>query len=258
MKFRVLIYCVLGGVPMLIAAMGLGSPLQTWIAGVVMAAAFVPIALFGPRGFFRQFAVIFPVLLTITCVCTWSEAYLFMPSALGPRPLASLGGELFMYAIVGVALALLAVLLKTTRDDAQAVASRPFASRLFLVLLCGIGYAIYYFVFGTITYRYFTHSYYPEAQKIAMSLGLWFWVIQVVRGMVMTLGVLPAIHTLRMPRGQAAVAIGLLIWVAGGLAPLLLPGIGMGTAQRVIHTVEIFTQNFPLGVTAVLLLRPKV
>jgi hypothetical protein len=31
----------------------------------------------------------------------------------------------------------------------------------------------------------------------------------------------------------------------------------MGTTQRFIHIVEIFTQNFSLGVTAVLLLRPK-
>jgi hypothetical protein len=31
----------------------------------------------------------------------------------------------------------------------------------------------------------------------------------------------------------------------------------MVTAQRYKHIVEIFTQNFSLGVTAVLLLRPK-
>jgi hypothetical protein len=31
----------------------------------------------------------------------------------------------------------------------------------------------------------------------------------------------------------------------------------MGTTQRMIHIVEILTQNAPLGITAVLLLRPK-
>jgi hypothetical protein len=31
----------------------------------------------------------------------------------------------------------------------------------------------------------------------------------------------------------------------------------MGPAQRMIHVVEIFTQNAPLGITAALLLRPK-
>jgi len=52
--------------------------------------------------------------------------------------------------------------------------------------------------------------------------------------------------------------VGLLIWVAGGLAPLIPPNGFMVTTQRVIHIVEILTQNVSLGITAVLLLRPKV
>jgi len=56
---------------------------------------------------------------------------------------------------------------------------------------------------------------------------------------------------------QAALAVGLLIWVAGGAAPLLLPNALMGPTQRFIHTIEILTQNASLGITAVLLLRPK-
>jgi hypothetical protein len=31
----------------------------------------------------------------------------------------------------------------------------------------------------------------------------------------------------------------------------------MGSAQRFIHTIEILTQNFPLGFAATLLMRPK-
>jgi hypothetical protein len=73
----------------------------------------------------------------------------------------------------------------------------------------------------------------------------------------MTLAVLPAIFTLRLPRGPAAFAVGALIWVAGGAAPLLPPNDFMGTAQRMIHIVEILTQNGCLGITAVLLLRPR-
>jgi hypothetical protein len=73
----------------------------------------------------------------------------------------------------------------------------------------------------------------------------------------MTVAVLPLIYTLRLPRWQAALAVGLLAWIVGGGAPLLVPNGVMVTAQRYIHIVEIFTQNFSLGVTAVWLLRPK-
>ena len=89
-------------------------------------------------------------------------------------------------------------------------------------------------------------------------LGLWFWAIQIGRGALMTLGVLPVIYSLRMSRWQAAIVVGLLVWVAGGVAPLLPPNGFMETTQRMIHIVEILTQNASLGITAVLLLRPKL
>jgi len=47
------------------------------------------------------------------------------------------------------------------------------------------------------------------------------------------------------------------LWSAGGLAPLLMPNELMGATQRMIHVVEILTQNAPLGIVAGLLLRPK-
>ena len=73
----------------------------------------------------------------------------------------------------------------------------------------------------------------------------------------MTLAALPVICTLRMSRMQAAIAVGLIMWVAGGAAPLLLPNPLMGPTQRLIHTIEILTQNASLGITAVLLPRAK-
>jgi hypothetical protein len=125
-----------------------------------------------------------------------------------------------------------------------------------MVLLSGIAYVVYYLIFGWITYSMFTRQYYPEGESIARSMGLLFWLIELARGILMTLGVLPAIQMLRLRRWQAALAIGVLMWVVGGLAPLLVPNALMGPAQRFIHIVEILTQNASLGITAVLLLRP--
>jgi hypothetical protein len=88
-------------------------------------------------------------------------------------------------------------------------------------------------------------------------LGLWFWLIQIARGILMTAAVLPAIRTLRLTRGQAALVIGVLLWVAGGGSQLLAPNPVMDATQRFIHIVEIMTQNVSLGVTAVFLLRPS-
>jgi hypothetical protein len=70
--------------------------------------------------------------------------------------------------------------------------------------------------------------------------------------------VVPIIYTLRLPRWQAALAVGLLVWVVGGAAPLVVPSTMMVAQQRYLHIMEIFTQNFSLGVTVVLLLRPRM
>jgi hypothetical protein len=256
MKSRVVVYCALGGLPMLIAAMGAGHFAWWWISGIVLAVSFVPVAVFGPRSALGQFAVIAPVLAIITVLCTWSEALIFA-AGFKEQAARNLIGALVMYFIVGAVLAVLAWGLKLPKATTSTVEHRSLASTIALVAVCGVAYAVYYLIFGAITYQYFTKGYYPEAAQTAQAMGIWFWAIQIGRGALMTLAVIPAIYTLRMSRWQTAIAIGVLIWVAGGLAPLLVPNAFMGTTQRIIHVFEILTQNAPLGITAGLLLRPK-
>jgi hypothetical protein len=256
MKLRVALYCLLGGLPLTIAASGTGHFGWWWLSGILLAMSFVPVARFGPRSALGQYGVIAPVLLIVTVLCTWSEALIFVP-AFSQQPLRDLAGGAVMYLVVAGVLAGLARALKLTVASEQAPECRPAATAIVMVFLCGLAYALYYLVFGAITYEFFTKAYYPDAMQITERLGLWLWVIQIGRGALMTLAVVPVIYTLRLRRWPTAVATGLLVWVAGGAAPLVVPNELMGTAQRMIHIVEIFTQNAALGLTAGLLLRPK-
>jgi hypothetical protein len=256
MKLRIVLYCVLGGLPMAIVAAGAGHFAWWWLSGTVLAAAFVPVALFGPRGALRQFGVIAPVLAIVSLLCTWSEAVVFFPS-MRQHAGRDLAGGLLMYIIIAAALAGLAPALKLAKPSDRTVEHRSPAGAIAMIVVSGIAYTLFYLVFGAITYQFFTKAYYPGADQIARDLGLWFWVIQVARGLLMTVAVLPAIYTLRLNRWQTAIAIGMIIWVGGGLAPLLMPNELMGTTQRMIHMVEILTQNAPLGIIAGLSLRPK-
>jgi len=256
MKLRVLLYCLLGGLPLTIAALGAGHLAWWWVSGILFAASFVPVALFGPRRATGQFAVITPVLLIITTLCTWSEALLFVPGY-GEHAGRDLFGSIVMYLVLAVALTVLSASLKLSKPGEACVPHRTSVSALFLILLSGFAYLVYYLVFGGITYQFFTKGYYPEATQAVARLGFWFWGIQFTRGVLMTLAVVPIIYTLRMKRWHAAIAVGSILWICGGAAPLLVPNGFMGATQRLIHVVEIFTQNFSLGVTAVLLLRPK-
>lgn len=253
---RIIVYCLLGGLPLTIAAMGAGHFGWWWASGIVLSAAFAPVALFGPRRGLAQLAVIAAVLLLVTVICTWTEALVFVPS-FKEHALRDLAGSSFMYLLTAIVLAILARALGLARPREMQVPRRSPLAAIPRVVAAGLAYAVYYLVFGGITYAFFTKGYYPEATSQVEQMGLWFWAMQVGRGALMTLAVLPVIWTLRMRRWHAALAVGLLIWVAGGLAPLLVPNEFMGTTQRIIHVVEILTQNFCLGVTAVILLRPR-
>jgi hypothetical protein len=256
MILRLVAYCLLGGLPLALAALGAGNFAWYWLSGIVLAAAFLPIARFGPRGALRQFGVIAPVLLIVTLLCTWSEALIFLPGAI-PDPWRAAAGAGVMYVVFALVLASLGARLRLVRPEGEAVERRPPLAAALMVVISGVVYALAYLAFGAITYFFFTRAFYPEAVATAERLGLWLWVIQIGRGMLMTLAVLPAIYTLHLGRWRAALATGALIWVAGGLAPLIPPSDFMSATQRMIHVVEILTQNATLGVTAALLLRPR-
>ena len=253
---KVLLYCLIGGLPLTIAAAGDGHAAWWGLSGIVMATAFVPVALYGPRGLFAQFGVIAPAIFIISVVCIWSEAILFMPQV-RQDALSGVIGSTVMYLLLAAVLALLARTLRLTREVDQIVTRRPVLVTTAIVVACGVAYALYYLVFGAITYQYFTRGFYPDAPRQVAQLGGWFWALQIGRGILMTMAVLPIVYTLRMPRWHAALAVGALVWVAGGLAPLLVPNNLMGTTQRIIHIVEIFSQNVALGITVVLLLRSR-
>ena len=258
MKWRVALFCVLGGLPLTISALGAGHFGWWWLSGILMAASFVPVALFGPRKGLGQFAVIAPVFLFVTVLCLWSEALIFVPDSRFSQHAGSiLLSSIVMYTVLAAVLAILGQLLKLSKPLELSVPHRSIPGAALMVVLSGLAYTLYYLIFGSITYQFFTKGYFPQAEHVVARLGGWFWAIEIGRGVLMALAALPVIQTLRMKRWQSAIALGLLIWIVGGLAPLVVPNELMVFKQRMIHVVEIFTQNFTFGVTAALLLRPR-
>lgn len=256
MTLRIGLYCLVGGLGFSAPALGAGHFGWWLLSGLVLTAALVPVARFGPRNPLAQFGAIALVLVVVGLVCTVSEGVLFFPE-MKTNMLRDLAGGTVMYGIMAAVLALLAWMLKLTEPAPQAVNRRGVAVAIPMVLLSGMSYVLYYLIFGGITFQFFTKQYYPHAQDMVAPLGLWFWGYQLARGVLMTLAVLPILYTLRLPRWQAALAVGVLLWLGGGCAGLLVPNSMMVTAQRYIHIVEIMTQNVPLGITAVLLLRRR-
>lgn len=257
MMLRVVLYCLLGGVAFMMPALGAGHAPWWWLSGLLVTAAFVPVALFGPKTALGQFGVIFPVLFLVSVLTVWSEALLFIKlPAIQEHPVANLVYDTIGHLIAAIGLVVLWKILKLTKPSDAPILHPPLMKASGLVALCALIYVACYLVFGSITYQFFTKKFYPEGAATAEALGIWFWFIQIARGLLITLAVVPAIYTLRLPRLDTAICAGLLLWIAGGLALLIVPNGLMNGTQRFIHVIEILTQNFPVGLSAGLLLRP--
>jgi hypothetical protein len=252
------LFCVVGGLCFTSSALGGGGHFGWWwIVGVLISAALLPVVRFGPRRYWAQFGCIASMLVIIGLVCTMSEALLFFPETKKILVPGLIGGTV-IYVIDAALLALLAKVMKLTSQSEAAVDHRPAPVAIPMVLLSGLSYVLYYLVFGAIAFQGFTKQYYPHAVDQVMAMGNWFWAYQWGRGLLMTLAVLPVIYSLRMPRWKAVAAVGLMVWILGGGAMLLVPATYMVTAQRYAHILEIMTQNVPLGMTAAWLLLPRM
>jgi hypothetical protein len=256
LNLRVGLYCLLGGLCFTVSALGAGHFWLWWLSGVITVAALTPVARFGPRHPLALYGAIALTLVVVGLVCTLSEGVLFYP-AMKAEALRDLIGGSVSYLVIAALLVALAWALKLREPAELAVEHRPVGIAIPMVLLAGLSYVLYYQVFGVITFEFFTKQYYPHAVEQVAALGIWFWVYQWGRGLLMVLAVLPIIYTLRLRRWPAALAVGVLVWIAGGAAALLVPNPMMIATQRYIHIVEIMTQNVSLGITAVLLLRPR-
>lgn len=264
MFLRATVYCLSAATIMLIAAAGAGSPTWQYASGLVMCAAFLPYLLRGPVGAWRRFLAVWFALMTVSVITLASEALIFIHLSRRER-ITSFIGALVVYSLLAVAIAVLSSVLEVNGGARiqQIQPGRRAPHFLLRVLASGAAYAVYYYVFGAVAFFLFTKPYYSGtgplagAQEAARSLGWWLPLIQIGRGSLMALGFAPILFGLRMTRATAAIYIGMLLWTIGGLAPLIPPNTLMPGRLRAMHTIEIFSQNVPLGITAVLLLRRK-
>ncbi len=256
LKWRIGLYCLAGGLLFTVSALGAGHFWPWWLCGAITVASLTPVVRFGTQKWWAQFGSIALAMVVVGLVCTLSEGVLFFPQ-MKSEIVRDLTGGAVSYLVIAALLVALAKLLRLAATPGEVVEHRPVGIAIPMVLLAGLSYVVYYQVFGVIAFDLFTKQYYPQAVTIVGQLGVWFWVYQWARGTLMVLAVLPIVYTLRLPRWQAALAVGILVWIVGGAAALLVPNPLMLGVQRYAHILEIMTQNVSLGVTAVWLLRPK-
>lgn len=171
--------------------------------------------------------------------------------------------------VVSLVIAGLFVWLLASPDDSGSLgrrfrlwsAQRRWYTWLGRFALCSLTYVVLYLMVGGISYVAFTQPYYTDpalAEQLHLREPPSFGVIiplEMVRGMLFALALLPVIAAAEAKRRTLTTWSGLILFVVGDLVPML-QGRDLPVTLRLYTGVEIFFQNFPLGLVVGYLLAP--
>ena len=175
------------------------------------------------------------------------EGTLFAPAQAPP---ASLVPNLLRLMVGAAIIAGLAAVTFGSEEVSRPASprARPFAGWAWRVLAAAAVYAVLYFVIGGLNYSLVTRPFYEaHAGSLTVPSAQTVLLYEPVRGLAIAISVLPLTLALRLRTSAVAVVAGTLLFVAGGLVPLL-PQASLPLFLRVASLWEIFAQNFLAGV----------
>ena len=186
------------------------------------------------------------------------EGSLFKPTA----ALNAIAGA-FFGIFVTLLISWLAVLLLMPADyipEKDTELQRSWWGWAWRVLVVGLAYFIFYFIFGVTNALLYTKAFYENHPQYGLSLppaGIIF-LAQLIRGPLFGIGSMVILRAVSAPRRQLAIWLGILLFMIGGVAPYLEVTLRtMPIGFNLATLTEIFFQNFLTGVVAVLLFKSK-
>lgn len=135
-----------------------------------------------------------------------------------------------------------------TRDGVANPLFRNGIGFLWRFLLCAAVYLVCYYVFGGINYSLITRPYYEtHAGGLNVPPALTVLVVELIRAPLIVLSIVPFLMFNRETRKRNAVNAGLILFVIGGIVPLLFQAGSLPAVLLLASGVEIFLQNFTTG-----------
>lgn len=221
-----------------------------WIlTGTLLCMSFSP---FIARSNWSQTKTILAIWAALTFVRSLGlgiESALFKPASATISVISGFTGTL-----VGLFIAWLSVALLTPDNAAPTKTGNPYSwwGWTWRVLVVGLAYFMFYFIFGATNALLYTRSFY-ESHQYGLTMppvGIIF-VVQLLRGPLFGLGSLFPARSVNLPRRQLALWLGLMLFVIGGLAPYVEGTFRtMPLGFSLATLIELLFQNGLTGVVA--------
>jgi hypothetical protein len=227
------------------------------LGGFLVALVLVPVVLRAPWRELTLFGLLAGITFYVGYLSNFIEAAIFIPSIRAELPLGVVEGLL---ASLATAALLVAVIERDAFGEGPRVASHRLSWLGWTLRLaaCAAIYLAAYLIVGAVMYQAFMAPFYDDPSLglvVPDTMGLVF-PLQFVRGFLFTVAMLPLVLGLRVERLPLALILAAVLFVIGGLAPLLIPNPHMPAELRFYHSVEILLQNGSLGIAIALLLAP--
>ncbi len=136
----------------------------------------------------------------------------------------------------------------------SSVRKRPWYSWAWRFVASSFSYLLFYFIFGAVNYALVTKPYYAaHVSGLAVPPPQMVLLAETVRAPLIVLSIVPLILLWKGRKSVLAVLCGIILFVIGGVIPLLL-NTALPDLLRFASAIEIFFQNFCTGLVAVGLL----
>ena len=237
------------------------------LTGALTCLAFSPFILHARWSRANTTLAVWAAIVFVRCLGLGIEGALFKPASMAISVLGAVSGSL-----VALPVAWLCVFLLQPADGVVQVepAERPskyaslrgprWWSWAWRILLLGLAYFVFYFVFGATNALLYTKSFYENNPQYGLTLPPYavIFAAQLLRGPLFGLGSLFIARSADLPRRQLGLWLGLLLFVIGGLAPYVeVTFRSMPLGFNLATLTEILFQNVLTGVVAAGLFGPR-
>ena len=205
----------------------------------------------------RRRGIALATLIFLSTLAVMIEGAAFQPSVV-PTELLPLEAILQL----GVALATATVVAGLFRParPAAPLAHAPHRtawSWLWRYGASALTYVVLYFVVGAANYSLVTGPYYQaHTAGLVIPAPDLVLLVALLEGAIFPMALLPLMYALPLPTRSRALVAGTMLFVLGGLVPLVVSA-DLPIFLRASSAVEIFFQKFPAGVAAAALLGPQ-
>jgi len=236
----------------------LGQPSPTWedafiwlLTGTIICASLFPFICYSNRSQRQTVVSVWLALALVRSIGLGIEGALYVPATAEYAPI-----NITTKIVIDFLFAWLSVSW-LTNDQPKVYETHETAGSwwnwIWRVLIVGLAYFVFYFLFGSINALLYTLPFYRDNPQYGLAVPPMNVIViaQLIRGPLFGIGAFILARLVTPSRGQLALLLGMVLFIIGGAAPYVEAVFrSMPLGFNLATLTELLCQNFPTGIVA--------